>query len=157
MNNADFGKPMKNVRKHTDIKLVTTDNRRNQLVSEPNYHAIKRFSEVAIEMRKTKVKMSKPINVGIFIKILQMMLKKDSIRQVMKLIDPCLQEKNEKVIGLMKDELGGRIMTKFIAPRPQTHPCLIHDDIKVKKSKRTKKCVIKGVLKFNETIESIKR
>ena len=36
MNNAVFGKT--NVRKHRDVKLVTTDKRRNQLVSEPNYH-----------------------------------------------------------------------------------------------------------------------
>ena len=41
MKNAVFGKPMENVRKHRDIKLVTTDKRRNNLVSEPNYHAIK--------------------------------------------------------------------------------------------------------------------
>ena len=39
MNNAVFGKPMENVRKHRDIKLVTTDNRGNNLVLEPNYHA----------------------------------------------------------------------------------------------------------------------
>ena len=54
MNNSVFGKTVENVRKDRDIKLVTTDKRRNQLVSEPNYHAIKRFSEnlVAIEMKK---------------------------------------------------------------------------------------------------------
>ena len=46
-----------------DIKLVTTDEKRNKLVSEPNYHTTKRFSEnlLAIEMKKTKVKMNKPI------------------------------------------------------------------------------------------------
>ena len=69
MNNAVFGKTMENVRKHKDIKLVTTDKRRNQLVSEPNYHAIKCFSEnlVAIQMKKTKVKMNKPIYLGLSI------------------------------------------------------------------------------------------
>ena len=41
IDNAVFGKTMENVTKHRDIKLVTTDKRRNQLVSEPNYHATK--------------------------------------------------------------------------------------------------------------------
>ena len=63
MNNAVFRKTMENVRKHRDIKLVTTDKRRNRLVSEPNYHTTKWFSEklLAIEMKKTKVKINKPI------------------------------------------------------------------------------------------------
>ena len=63
MNNAVFGKTMENVRKHRDIKLVTTDKRRYRLVSEPNYHTTKWFSEnlLAIEMKKTKVKMNQPI------------------------------------------------------------------------------------------------
>ena len=66
MNNSVFGKTMKNVRKHGDIKLATTDEKRNKLVSEPNYHTTKRFSEnlLAIEMNKTKVKMNKPIYLG---------------------------------------------------------------------------------------------
>ena len=38
MNNAAFGKTMEKVRKHRDIKLVTTDKRRKQLALEPNYH-----------------------------------------------------------------------------------------------------------------------
>ena len=66
MINAVFGKPMENVRNHRDIKLVTTDKRRNQLVSEPDCHTIKCFSEnlVAIEMRKTKEKVNKHIYLG---------------------------------------------------------------------------------------------
>ena len=54
MNNCVFGKTIENVRTHIDIKLVTTDKRRTQLVSEPNYHTKKWFSEclLAIEMRK---------------------------------------------------------------------------------------------------------
>ena len=69
MNNAVFGKTMENVRKHRDIKLVTTDKRRNQLVSESNYYTTKWFSEklLAIEMKKTKVKMNKPIYLGLSI------------------------------------------------------------------------------------------
>ena len=57
---------MKNVRKHRDMKLVTTDKRRNYLVSEPNYHTTKYFSEnlLAIQMKKLKVKMSKPVYPG---------------------------------------------------------------------------------------------
>ena len=69
MNNAVFGKTLENVRRHRDIKLVTTDKRRNQLASEPNYHITKYFSEnlMAIEMKKTKVKMNKPIYLGMSI------------------------------------------------------------------------------------------
>ena len=52
--NSVFGKTMENVRKHREIKLVITDKRRNQLVSEPNYHTTKWFSEnlLATEMKK---------------------------------------------------------------------------------------------------------
>ena len=66
MNNSVFGKTMENVRKHRDIKLVTTDEKRNKLVSEPNYHTTKHFSDnlLAIEMKKTKVKMNKPVYLG---------------------------------------------------------------------------------------------
>ena len=70
MNNAVFGKPMENVRKHRDIKLVTTDKRRNQLASEPNYYTTKYFLEnlISIEReKKPKVKMSKPIYLGMAI------------------------------------------------------------------------------------------
>ena len=69
MNTAIFGKTMENVRKRRYIKLVTTDKRRNRLASEPNYHATKYFSEnlMAIEMKKTKVKMNKPIYLGMSI------------------------------------------------------------------------------------------
>ena len=66
MNKAVFGKTMENVRKHKDIKLVTTNKRRNQLVSEPNHHITNYFSKhlMAIEMKKAKVKMNKPVYLG---------------------------------------------------------------------------------------------
>ena len=66
MNNSVFGKTMENLRNHTDIKLVTNNERRNKLVSEPNYHSTMHFSEnlLVIEMRKTKVIMNKPVYLG---------------------------------------------------------------------------------------------
>ena len=66
MTNSVFGKTMENVRNHRDIKLVTTNERRNKLVSEPNYHTTKYFSEnlLAIEIRKTKILMNKPVYLG---------------------------------------------------------------------------------------------
>ena len=69
MNNTVFGKTMENVRRHRDIILVTTDKRRNQLVSEPNSHTTKYFSEnlLAMEMKKTKVKMNKSVYLGMSI------------------------------------------------------------------------------------------
>ena len=45
MNNSVFGKTMENIRKHRDIKLLTTDKKRSKLVSEPNYHTINLISE----------------------------------------------------------------------------------------------------------------
>ena len=61
MNNEVFGKTMENVRKHKDIKLATTERRRNYLVSEPNYHTTKFFTEIllAIEIKKTEIFMNK--------------------------------------------------------------------------------------------------
>ena len=54
MNNSVFGKIMENVRNHRYIKLVTSEKRRKQLVSKPNYHSCKTFSDhlMAIEMKK---------------------------------------------------------------------------------------------------------
>ena len=58
MNNGVLGKAMENVRKNRDVKLVTTERRRNYLVSESNYHTTKLFTEIllVIEMKKKKKK-----------------------------------------------------------------------------------------------------
>ena len=69
MNNSVFGKTMENIRKHRDIKLVTTDKKRSKLVSEPNYHTINLISDdlSIIEMKKIQVKMNKPLYLGLSI------------------------------------------------------------------------------------------
>ena len=160
MNNAVFGKAMGNIRKHRDIKLVTTVKKRNILASEPNYHTMNYISEnlSIIGMNKTKVKMNKPKYLGLTIldisKILMyefwydymkpkygnkvklcymdtdslvMHIKtndfyKDIANDVDKRFDtsnydcnrPLPIGKDKKVIGLMKDELGGKIITEFV-------------------------------------------
>ena len=63
---------------------------------------------------------------------------------------PLLKRKNKKVIGLMKDKLGGKIMTEFVALRPKTYSYLMEDSNSNKKAKGTKKFVIKRILKFND-------
>ena len=160
MNNAVFGKTMENIRKHRDIKLVTTDKRRNKLVSEPNYHTMNYISEdlSIIEMNKTKVKMNKPMYLGLSISEISKLLMyefwydymkpkygenkklcymdadnfimniktedfyKDIANDVKKRFDtsnydvnrPLPTGKNKKVSGLMKDALGGRVITEFV-------------------------------------------
>ena len=54
MNNTAFGKTMENAGKYREIKLVTTEKKRNYLVSEPNYQTTNFFAEnlLAIEMKK---------------------------------------------------------------------------------------------------------
>ena len=196
MNNSVFGKTMENIRKHRDIKLVTTNKRKSKLVSEPNYHTIDYISEdlSIIEMNKTKVKMNKPIYLGLSIleisKILMyeflcdymkpkyndnvklcymdtdsfiMNIKtedfyKDISNDVEKRFDtsnyevdrPLSTGKNKKVIGLMKDELGGKIITEFVTLRRKTYSYLTGDCKEDKKAKGTKKCIIKRMINFND-------
>ena len=60
---------MENVITHRDTKLVTTERRRNYLVSEPNYHITKFFREIllAIEVKKTQIRMTKSVYLGLSI------------------------------------------------------------------------------------------
>ena len=196
MNNSVFEKTMENIRNHRDIKLVTTDKKRSKLVSEPNYHTINLISEdlSITEMKKTKVKMNKPIYLGLSILEISKILMYEFWYDYMKLkyndnvrlcymdtdsfimntktsdfykdisddVDnrfdtsnyevkrPLLMGKNKKVIGLMKDELGGEIITEFVTSRPKTYSYLTDDSKEDKKAKGTKKCVIKKMIKFDD-------
>ena len=62
---------------------------------------------------------------------------------------PLLMGKNKKVVGLMKDELGGKIITEFVTLRPKTYSYLTDNGKEDTKAKGTKKCVIKKTIKFN--------
>ena len=187
---------MEKIRKHRDIKLVTTDKKRSKLVSEPNYHTINLISAdlSIIEMKKTKVKMNKPIYFGLSIleiskilmyefwydymkpkygnKVRLCYMDTDSFIMNIKTNDfyediasdvenrfdtsnyevnrPLPTGKNKKVIGLIKDKLGGKIITEFITLRPKTYSFLTYDGKEDKRAKGTKKCVIKKMIKFND-------
>ena len=164
MNNSVFGKSMgktmENVRKLRDIKLVTTDEKRNELVSEPNYHTTKYFSENLLAMKEAKIKMNKPVYLGMSISDNSKMLMyefwyeyikpkykekaklcymdtdsfviniltddflEDISNDVERRFDTSNYDKidkrpikigiNKRVIEMFKDELGGKIMKKFV-------------------------------------------
>ena len=147
-----------------------------------------------IEMKRTKVKMNKPIYLGLSILEISKLLMyefwydymkpkygdnvklcdmdtdsflmniktedfyKDIANDVENRFDtsnyevhrPLSTGKIKKVIGLMKDELGGRVITEFVALRPKTYSCLTDDCKEDEKAKGTKKCVIKRMIKFDE-------
>ena len=63
--------------------------------------------------------------------------------------------KSEKVIGLFKDVLGGKIMKEFCALRAKTYAYLIDDDSEKKKAKGTKKCVTKDLIRYEYYINSL--
>ena len=63
--------------------------------------------------------------------------------------------KNEKVIGMFKDELGGMIMTKFCALRAKAYAYLMEDGSEHKKAKRTKKCIVKWEIIFGNYKDSL--
>ena len=65
-------------------------------------------------------------------------------------IRPLPTGKNKKIIGLMKDELGGKIITEFVTLRPKTYSYLNDDGKEDKKAKGTKKCIIKKMINFND-------
>ena len=147
MNNSVFGKTMESIRKYRDIKLVTTDKKRSKLVSEPNYHTINLISEdlSIIEMKKTKVKMNKPIYLGLSIleisKILMYEFWYDYMKPKYANNIKLPTGKNKKVIGLIKDELGGKIITEFVTLRPKTYSFLTDDGKEDKMAKGKKKCI----------------
>ena len=57
---------------------------------------------------------------------------------------------NKKVLGLMKDELGGGIITEFVALRPKAYSYITNDFTELKKAKGTKKCVVNKMLRFRD-------
>ena len=142
-----------------------------------------------IEMKKVKVKMKKPIYLGLSIleiskiityefwydyvkkkygdmvklcymdtdSLIMNIKTKDFYKDIAQDVEERFDTSNydvdrplPKVIGLMKDELGGGIITEFAALRPKTYSYMTDEFIEMKKAKGTKKCLIKKMLKFED-------
>ena len=84
------------------------------------------------------------------------MLKQDLTFQILNQT-PLPKGKNEKVIGLLKDELGGQIMKEFVGLRPKTYSYLKDNNKKDEKARDTKKGVIKIKLKFHDHKSCLKQ
>ena len=199
MNNALFGKTMENIRKHRNIKLVTTREMYLKTVMRPNFKSGVLFGEnlMGCEMGKIKVVMKKPVYLGQAILDLSKIVMyefhydymlskygleklklcymdtdslvyyiktedfyKDIANDVKERFDTsgyCKEDArplpiglNKKVVGLMKDELGGKIMTEFVALRPKLCSYKKLDGAEEKRCKGIKKCVVKRTLTFED-------
>ena len=197
MNNSVFGKTMENIRKHRNIKLVTTEEKYLRTVMKPNFKSGVLFGEnlMGCEMGKIKVVRNKPVYLGQAIldlskivmyefhydymvpkygldKLKLCYMDTDSLVYDIKTEDfyediaddvparfdtsgycpnrPLPVGLNKKVIGLMKDELGGKIMTEFVALRSKLYSYKKLDDSEDKKCKGIKKCVVKKTLTFED-------
>ena len=199
MNNSVFGKTMESIRKHRNIKLVTTEEKYLRTVMKPNFKSGVLFGEnlMGCEMGKIKVVMNKPVYLGQAILELSKIVMyefhcdymvpkygleklklcymdtdslvydiktedfyQDIANDVEARFDTSGYSKtdfrllpiglNKKVIGLMKDELGGKIMTEFVALRPKLYSYKVLDGSEDKKCKGIKKCVLKKTSAFED-------
>ena len=199
MNNSVFGKMMENIRKHRNIKLVTTEEKYLRTVMKPNFKSGVLFGEnlMGCQMGKIKVVMNKSVYLGQAIldlskivmyefhydymvpkfsleKLKLCYMDRDSLVYDIKTEDfyediandvearfdtsgysktdfkPLPIGLSKKVIGLMKDELGGKIMTEFVALRPKLYSYKKLGGSEDKKCKGIKKCVVKKTLTFED-------
>ena len=179
---------MVHVRKHIDIKFVTTEAKRNYLLPGPNYHTTKNFFRKCISHRneKAKIFMNRPAYLSLSIteiskikmyefwydyvkpkygekaKLCYMdnanIKTEDIYSDIAKDVETRFHTSNyqlqdhlkkKKVIGLMKDELSGKIMTGFAALSVKMYIYLANDNGE-RKAKGKKRCVLKRKLKFED-------
>ena len=199
MNNSVFGKTMENIRKHRNIRLVTTEEKYLRTVMRPNFKYGVLFGEnlMGCEMGKIKVVMNKPVYLGQVILDLSKIVMyefhydymvpkygleklklcymdtdslvydiktedfyEDIANDVEARFDTSVYSKTDfrplpislkkKVIGLMKDELEGKIMTEFVALRQKLYSYKKLGGSEDKKCKAIKKCVLKKTLTFED-------
>ena len=202
MNNAVFGKTMENIRKYSNVKLVTKWEGRygaEALIAKPEFKNSIIFDDnlVAIELNKTELFFNKPIYVGQAIldisktkiyefhydymkplfgdKCRAAYTDTDSIiyaiecSDVYKYIKRDCYERfdtsdysedniygvplvNKKVLGLMKDEMAGKIITEFTGLRSKMYAIRVEGEDYMKKAKGVKQHIVKNRLTFDNYI-----
>ena len=195
---------MENVRKRTDIRLVNDKTMFTKLTSQPNYHASTAFSEnlVAVHMKRTNIKLNKPIYLGMSILDISKNLMydfhynyikpkygdkatllftdtdslcyeiktddfyKDIAPDVHRLFDTSNYPKdhasniptgvNKKVIGMFKDECGGKQISEFVGLRPKLYAFHVDGEVRDhKRNKGTKKSTIKNDINIDDYRECL--
>ena len=177
INNSVFGKTMENLRKRRNIKLVTNREAYPKLVLKPNFKSGVLFGAnlMGCEMGKIKVVMNKhdymkqkyPEGLTLCYMDTDSLIYdietedfyKDIAEDVKDRFDTSGYNKrshrplpvglNKKVIGLMKDELGGQIMTEFVTLRPKMYAYKTRS-AESKKCKGIKKYVVKKTISFED-------
>ena len=197
MNNSVFGKTMENIRNRVDIRLVTKEEQLEKLVKKPNFDRINIFTEelVAVHMKKTTIKLNKPIYLGMSILELSKTLMYDfhynyikkkyeknanllftdtdslcyeiRTQDFYKDIAPDVHDKfdtsnfdknyssgievgvNKKVIGMFKDETGGKQIEEFVGLRSKLYAYKLCGS-EEKKCKGVKKGVVKNEITFKD-------
>ena len=198
MNNSVFGKTMENIRNRIDVRLVTGEKELEKLVKKPNFDRINIFTEdlVAVHMKKTTIKLHKPIYLGMSILDLSKTLMyefhygyikpkygnnasllftdtdslcyeiktqdfyKDISNDVTKRFDTSNYNENhpseiptgmnKRVIGMMKDEAGGKQITQFVGLRSKLYAYKMDSGKEAKKCKSVKKVVIKNKITLED-------
>ena len=203
MNNSVFGKTMENIRNRIDVRLVTEEKELEKFVKKPNFDIINTFTKdlVAVHMKKTTIKLHKPIYLGMSILDLSKTLMyefhydyikpkyrnnasllftdtdslcyeiktqdfyKDISNDVVKRFDTSNYEKsnlsgiptgmNKKVIGMMKDEAGGKQITEFVGLRSKLYAYKMGSGKEEKKCKGVKKVVVKNEITLEDFKNSL--
>ena len=184
---------MQNIRKHRNIKLITSRESYLKTLMKPNFKSGVLLGENLIGCEMGKVIMNKPVYLSQAIldlsKIVMYEFHYDYMKPKFNNLQLCYMDTdslvchiktedfyanimddvparfntsgycdnhplpvgmNKKVIGLMKDELGGAIMTEFVALKPKLYSYRKLDGVEDKKCKGIKKCVVKKTLTFDD-------
>ncbi|CAH3027681.1 unnamed protein product [Porites evermanni] len=147
MNNSVFGKTIENIRKRQNIILIDDRKKAVKLTSRPNFDRATIFDRnlIAVHMKKTEVYFNKPVYVEKF----------DTSDYPPDHESGILTGVNKKVIGMFKDEVAGRQITKFVGLRPKLYTFKIEDGSLTKKCKGVKKNVVKKGIEFENYVECL--